>query len=62
MRIKLDLDEQTTNRLVEIALAEKRPLAWQLEILVQQAMAQWAMPTLRNDVSAVEPAGVGEKG
>jgi hypothetical protein len=32
MRIKLDLDEQTTNRLVEIALAEKRPLAWQLEI------------------------------
>jgi hypothetical protein len=58
MRIKLELDEQTTSRLMQIALAEKRPLSWQLEILVQQAVAQWFVPPLREDPSAGEPAGV----
>jgi hypothetical protein len=61
MRIKLELDEQTTSRLMQIALTEKRPLSWQLEILVQQAVAQWFVPPLREDTSAGEPAGVQEQ-
>jgi hypothetical protein len=56
MRIKLELDERTTSRLVEIALAEKRPVAWQLEILVQQAIAQWHTPVLRTDLSGLNTA------
>jgi hypothetical protein len=58
MRIKLELDEQTMSRLTQIALAEKRPLSWQLEILVQRAVAEWFTPPFREDTSAGEPTGV----
>ncbi len=30
MRIRLDLDQATTDRLIEIALAERRPSMWPL--------------------------------
>ncbi len=62
MRIKLELDEQTTRQLMQIALEERRPLSWQLEILVRQAVAQWFAPPLRQDPPAGEPAGVQQQG
>jgi hypothetical protein len=58
MRIKLELDEQTMSRLTQIALAEKRPLSWQLEILVQRAVAEWFTPPFREDTSVGKPTGV----
>ena len=33
MRLKLELDEDTTMRLVECAATERRPLPWQAEVL-----------------------------
>ena len=38
MRLKLDLDEQTTEQLVKSAMAERRPIPWQAEILLQRAL------------------------
>lgn len=38
MRVKLDLDEETTDRLIEIAVAEKRPVPWQAEVLLRKAL------------------------
>jgi hypothetical protein len=61
MRIKLELDEHTTHRLVEIALAEKRPLSWQLEILVQQAVASYGLPMLRPEPCKGKPTEVQDK-
>jgi hypothetical protein len=62
MRIHLELDEQTTSRLMQIALEERRSLAWQLELLVQRAVAEWFMPPLRENPPAREPAGGLERG
>lgn len=38
MRLKLELDEETTARLVEQAAAGKRPIAWQAEITLRKAL------------------------
>lgn len=38
MRIKLDLDRQTAERLMEEALALRRPIAWQAEIILRRAL------------------------
>lgn len=38
MRLKLELDEDTTARLVERVAAERRPVPWQAEVLLRQAL------------------------
>lgn len=38
MRIKLELDQETTEKLVEIAMREKRPPAWQAEVLLRTSL------------------------
>ncbi len=38
MRLRLELDEDTTMRLVERAAAERRPVPWQAEVLLRQAL------------------------
>ena len=38
MRLKLDLDEDATARLVEQAVVERRPVPWQAEILLRKAL------------------------
>jgi hypothetical protein len=49
MRIRLDLDPKTTERLVAIALAERRSASLQAEVLLEWAVAQWTTPPLRAD-------------
>jgi len=38
MRIRLELDAQTTQALIRSAVSEKRPVAWQAEILLRRAL------------------------
>jgi hypothetical protein len=38
MRLKIELDEQTTERLISAAVAERRPLAWQAEVVLRRAL------------------------
>ena len=35
--IKLDLDQETYERLVEDAVAERRPIVWQAEVALRRA-------------------------
>ena len=36
--LKLDLDQETYERLVEEAVAERRPIVWQAEVALRQAV------------------------
>jgi hypothetical protein len=38
MRLKLELDPETTEKLVAVAVLEKRPPAWQAEVLLRTAL------------------------
>lgn len=38
MRIKLELDPETTEKLIEAAVREKRPVAWHAEVLLRTAL------------------------
>ena len=38
MKIRLDLDKQTTEQLIELALQERRPVDWQAEVLLRRAL------------------------
>ncbi len=38
MRLKLELDEDASTRLVEQAALERRPVAWQAEVLLRKAL------------------------
>jgi hypothetical protein len=51
-RIRLDLDSETYQRLVEVALAERRPVPWQAEIMLRVALG---LPFPYPDVIDVTP-------
>lgn len=36
--IKLDLDNETFTRLMDVALQERRPIPWQAEVLLRRAL------------------------
>jgi hypothetical protein len=38
MRVRLEIGPEATQRLVASALAERRPLAWQAEVLLLRAL------------------------
>jgi hypothetical protein len=38
MRLRLDLDAQLTDRLIREAVADRRPVPWQAEILLRRAV------------------------
>ena len=38
MRLKLELDPETAEKLAQSAVVEKRPLAWQAEVLLRRAL------------------------
>ncbi len=38
LRLKLELDEDTTVRLVERAATERRPVPWQAEVMLREAL------------------------
>jgi hypothetical protein len=39
--IRVELDPETFNRLAEIAIDQRRPIAWQGEVMLIQAIATW---------------------
>jgi hypothetical protein len=39
--LKLDLDAESLKRLTEIAVAERRPIVLQAEVLLLQALGRW---------------------
>jgi len=38
VRLRLELDGDTTGRLIEQAVVEQRPVAWQAEVLLRKAL------------------------
>ncbi len=56
MRIRLELTPEETERLIELAALEKRPIHWQAEILLRRAMGlPWPPEALQAKVSAPTP-------
>ena len=58
MRICLDLDADTTERLVEAAVAERRPIVWQAEVLLRRSLG---LPVALADRPADAPAERGRE-
>ena len=64
MRLRLELDKATTTRLVEHAAAQRRPIVWQAEVLLRQALNLPPPPTEQGGRSAEvgsESCGVEEE-
>jgi len=57
MRIKLDLDETTTERLIEVAERERRPIAWQAEVILLRGLGLWPVEV---EVKPRAEAGIGD--
>jgi hypothetical protein len=55
MRIKLELDPETTEKLVEAAVREKRPAAWQAEVLLRTALGLPFPPPILNQPTPPQP-------
>jgi len=47
---KIDLDQQTYEKLLTIALRERRPTRWQAEVMLTQAVTQDEGNTVGGDV------------
>jgi hypothetical protein len=62
MRIRLDLDMETTKRLVTIALAERRSAADQAQVMLEEMLGVRPSPMLRPEAPEGAPAGLYEKG
>ena len=41
MRIKIELDEEATRRLIALAVRERRPVHLQAEVIVLEALGLW---------------------
>ncbi|MBI4499449.1 MAG: hypothetical protein HY689_16295 [Chloroflexi bacterium] len=52
MRLSIELDEPTANRLIAVAVLERRPVAWQAEVLLRQALG---CPPPQQQVVATAP-------
>jgi hypothetical protein len=61
-RLRLDIDQETYDRLIEIAIEEKRPIRWQAEVILAKAVADYFVPTLRSEPLDVPLAGIENKG
>jgi hypothetical protein len=44
MLLKVDLDPESLRRLTEIAVAARRPVSLQAEVLLLQALGRWPVP------------------
>jgi hypothetical protein len=45
MRLKVELDQDTAERLMRRAVAEQRPLAWQAEVMLRRSLAEQSAAT-----------------
>ena len=42
--LKLEIDTKSLLKLTELAGRERRPVDWQAEVLILQALARWPLP------------------
>jgi hypothetical protein len=61
-RLRLDIPDESWDQLQDIAIAERRPLAWQAEVLLIKAIHEHHSPMLRPDVDDVDEATLIGKG
>jgi len=66
MRIKLDLDSETTERLIQAAISENRPVGMHAEVVIRRALGlpfPWpqagAAPTNAEQEKASAPGALG---
>jgi hypothetical protein len=52
VRIRLDLDEETTEQLIKSAASERRPVPWEAEVLLRRALG---LPFPRVAQTATDP-------
>jgi hypothetical protein len=66
VRFEVELDKEASVRLIERAIAERRPVPWQAEVLIRQALGlSIPSPEQRSDVRQAEepsPAGPDQAG
>jgi hypothetical protein len=55
--LRLTIDSESYKRLVEIAVAERRPIGWQAEVMLMKAVAEYYAPSLRPQAPAGDEAG-----
>jgi hypothetical protein len=61
-RLQLELDTETAERLMESAVAERRPVVWQAEVLLRRALGL-PFPVVRDPANPEgDPATVGGTG
>jgi hypothetical protein len=60
-RLRLDISEDCYLQLLKIAVQERRPCDWQAEVLLERAIAEYAVPMLRPDAPDVERVLVQDK-
>jgi hypothetical protein len=60
-RLRLDIPEDRYERLMEIAVQERRPVDWQAEVLLMQAISEYFLPMLRPEPREVPSAGIDAK-
>jgi hypothetical protein len=57
VRIKIELDPEATDRLIEVAIAHRRPVPMQAEVLLLEALG-FRLPRLTGAALAeIEPGG-----
>jgi hypothetical protein len=57
-RVKLELDSETFGRLIETAVAEKRPADWQAEVILRRALGTWDELRIGHPSVAAEATGL----
>ncbi len=53
MRLRLDIDKETHDRLLQVSLLEKRPIHWQAEVLLRCALG---LPFPPKSLEALAPS------
>jgi hypothetical protein len=48
-RLHIDIDDESFRRLTALAVQERRPIGWQAEVLLIQAIAEQCAPALKGD-------------
>jgi hypothetical protein len=57
VRIKIELDEETERKLTQLAVIEKRPIAWQAEYLLREILSGVNFP-IESGAPAARPSPI----
>jgi len=53
-RLRLEIREESWKRLMQIAVAERRPIDWQAEVILMQAIDEIFLPRLQPNEAETE--------